>query len=324
MIKYTVVVPCYNSEKYIDNLYEILNRRDKKDYEVIFVDDFSKDNTYSLLVNHPLKKDNFIVLRAERNLGPGNARNLAIDRARGQFLLFCDSDDFLDLNIIDSIDDLLIKKPDADFIIFTCLNIGAQKTKNLDYFSKYTTGDKIDINTAVKYANMLPASALRTKIVKDNNIKMLNRFKGEDKCFIVEFLKFTENIYKLNKQGYHYIYNKDSIMRKQTKNRAEKNKEFFSTYNEVEDTLDKYFPEIKEQFFIDYHLLANAKYFAENKSSNKFIKNWFKENNKKFPNWIKHVEYNGNYLYKKLIYKAMYVNNPILIKLIMWIRRKIF
>ena len=97
----SVIMPCYNTEKYLKKTMDSLFAQTFKDYEVIMVDDGSTDSTPGLLDaygrDHP---DNIQVFHKE-NGGQSTARNLALDHARGEYILFWDSDDYAEVDYLD-------------------------------------------------------------------------------------------------------------------------------------------------------------------------------------------------------------------------------
>ena len=94
-VNLTIIIPVYNSQKY---LFECLNsacKQIKKNVEVIIVDDFSKDNSIKISKNFS-KKFNFVkLIKLKRNRGVSHCRNVGINSAKGEYIQFLDSDDKL-------------------------------------------------------------------------------------------------------------------------------------------------------------------------------------------------------------------------------------
>ena len=91
--KISIIIPCYNAEKFLGECLDSVLGQTLKDIEVICVDDGSSDNTLAILDEYALKHSNVIVLKQTNN-GPGAARNSAILHAKGKYIAFMDSDDF--------------------------------------------------------------------------------------------------------------------------------------------------------------------------------------------------------------------------------------
>tara|TARA_R110002073_G_scaffold56835_15_gene144536 strand:- start:79 stop:840 length:762 start_codon:yes stop_codon:yes gene_type:complete len=89
----SIITPSYNSEQFIATTIQSVIDQTHKDWELILVDDASMDDTYSIISGF-LKTDNRIqLLKQEKNLGTGAARNLAIKAAQGNYIAFLDADD---------------------------------------------------------------------------------------------------------------------------------------------------------------------------------------------------------------------------------------
>ena len=93
----TVIIPCYNAETHISRCFEALKEQTYTDFDVVFIDDCSSDNTLKVL--EKFSKDstlNIKILRNEKNSGPAFSRNRGIAAADGKYIAFCDSDDWYD------------------------------------------------------------------------------------------------------------------------------------------------------------------------------------------------------------------------------------
>ncbi len=109
----SVIIPCYNIEKYIDECIQSIAEQDFEDIEILAVDDGSTDTTGAKL-DAWAQKDSRIRVFHTKNLGPSAARNLGIEQSSGQFLAFIDSDDSVKPNYISTLYNALIES-DADY-----------------------------------------------------------------------------------------------------------------------------------------------------------------------------------------------------------------
>lgn len=91
--KVTVIVPCYNVEKYLDNFFNLLDRQTLLDFTAIFVDDSSTDNTKKILKQYCKNHIQYKLLCNEKNMGAGYSRNRAIEEAQSDYIAFLDADD---------------------------------------------------------------------------------------------------------------------------------------------------------------------------------------------------------------------------------------
>ena len=89
---FSIIVPCYNSAAFITRCIRSIQNQSFDSYEVIFIDDFSPDNTSQIIKNYKEKK--FRIFKLKKNLGPAAARNFGIKKSRGKYICFLDSDDW--------------------------------------------------------------------------------------------------------------------------------------------------------------------------------------------------------------------------------------
>ena len=93
MVKISVIIPVYNTEKFIRDCLESILSQTLKEIEIICIDDGSTDQSYAILEEYSARHKNIIVLR-QKNMGAGIARNWGIEYANGKYICFMDSDDY--------------------------------------------------------------------------------------------------------------------------------------------------------------------------------------------------------------------------------------
>ena len=103
MKKVSVVVPNYNYAKYISKRIDSILRQTYPIYELIILDDCSTDNSWNILEEYSKKDCRIKIFKLAKNSKQGAARNKGLDVARGKYVTFVDSDDFLALNFIEKI-----------------------------------------------------------------------------------------------------------------------------------------------------------------------------------------------------------------------------
>ena len=90
-VRFSIVIPTYNSVNEVQRAIQSVREQTLKNYEIIVVDDCSTDNTYEVLS----KQQDIILIRNSTNLRAGGARNKGIERAKGEYIIFLDADDYL-------------------------------------------------------------------------------------------------------------------------------------------------------------------------------------------------------------------------------------
>lgn len=97
----SIIIPVYQAEKYLTNCVESILNQTYKNFEIILVDDGSDDGSETICDNYS-RKYNHIFSIHQRNKGVSSARNLGLDHARGEYILFVDSDDYIEDNYLEN------------------------------------------------------------------------------------------------------------------------------------------------------------------------------------------------------------------------------
>lgn len=210
-MKYSVIIPVYNVEKYINRcLKSILSQR-YNDLEIILIDNGSTDRSGSICDIYANEYANISVYHIE-NHGVASARNFGLSKARGEFIYFVDSDDYLVGNLFAEFEDKLT--PDLDLFVFSYYNSFEQEMtetkrtkKILPYNGSY---DKYDFSKIFKdlfLSDMLYTvwnKIYRREFLLENNLSFEQYELGED-------VRFNLDVYReVNKiclyQDSYYVY----------------------------------------------------------------------------------------------------------------------
>ncbi|OBX25524.1 hypothetical protein A9996_09460 [Gelidibacter algens] len=114
----SVIIPNYNKARYISQTLDSVIEQTYDEWEVIVVDDQSTDGSWELILSYANKYRNIIALKPERKLFGSGCRNYGIEHAKGDYVLFLDSDDVLDKKCLQNRIDYFDSYKDADFIVF--------------------------------------------------------------------------------------------------------------------------------------------------------------------------------------------------------------
>ena len=213
MVELSIVIPNYNNEKYIKKCIDsILNQTFVK-YEIIIVDDGSSDNSVEIIESMK-KKNNKIKLIRQFNQNAAIARNKGIEIAKGKYILFIDSDDYINDN--DSIKNMIDKIENNDLLLCNYKVVD----ENGNYKYDYKVGDDIitdGSNIIEKYAfiSAVPTNKLfDMKIIRDHNIFFDNVDIGQDLNFYLKYLAFCNNVIITDDYSYCYRINNEGMTRK--------------------------------------------------------------------------------------------------------------
>lgn len=186
-MKFSVIVPAYNSEKYIEETLDCLLSQSEKDIEVIVVNDGSADSTGEILDRYSLKDSRVIHVRQE-NAGVSAARNNGIERARGEYMIFIDSDDLLSPDAFEKLYAALTSTG-ADLAIFRVKSFGqggSQYNPIVDELIKETAIDCYDKRLLRNF--LVSNKVYRTQLVKDSGVRFPPMRYSEDGAFFMQFV----------------------------------------------------------------------------------------------------------------------------------------
>lgn len=205
----SIIIPAYNVESYILNCIESIYSQHQENIEVIVIDDGSTDNTIEIITQLKETYNNFVIL-SQANAGVSTARNYGLSVARGRYVYFLDSDDWIENDFFNEIAPIC-EADQADCIIF-----GYKKRNAIgDFISDKTPWIKGEINSEDQKNSLAKlfvndnGLAVWDKIIKrsvilENNIKFQNMRNAEDFVFSLECIRHSKKIYIVNKALYNY------------------------------------------------------------------------------------------------------------------------
>ena len=248
-IKVSIIIPSYNSEKYIKKCLASLTDQSLKEIEIIVTDDGSTDNT-TKIVEDFIKQDSRIKLVKQEHLMQGAARNNGMRYSTGEYIGLVDSDDWVDFKYFENLYNAA-KKYDADIALATNVRIGNGKTKKrLDIKKEeYVTNlqDKVDICKLFK--NPCPTNKIYKKaLCEKNNIVWPEGCYCEDKLFVTKAVYYANGVVSVPDIYYYYYRNPDSTVNNKQKAHLEKtNKDKNSAKKAVLDFLREQNADIKDK-----------------------------------------------------------------------------
>ena len=216
--KISIIIPVYKVEKYLDKCIESVVNQTYSNLEIILVDDGSPDNCPKICENWQ-KKDKRIVVIHKQNGGLSDARNFGLDKATGDFIMFLDSDDYVNVNICKELLALL-KKYNAD--------IAMCQAKYIYEDEQSQDGNKVHLeeNTEKEFTkNQLFKLAISSeiplfmtawgKLYKKHIFESLRYDVGkihEDEFILHKIIAQTDKLVYTTKKMYYYLQRSNSIM----------------------------------------------------------------------------------------------------------------
>lgn len=212
------VVPCYNSRAYIPRTILSILTQEPKDFEIIFIDDASTDDTIQVIETFMTKYSfkHYKLRRNSENKGPAYSRNKGIREASGEYVMFLDSDDYLHSSLLSRLQNgLLDRKPDMVCWKFKAVGKGfVPRFRFNGLQSGIYPGCHVLEKILVQknfWISMVSAIYKREKILKENLFFNENLRFGEDVDFIWKFLATSSHVLYVDAILSYYLIRKGSI-----------------------------------------------------------------------------------------------------------------
>lgn len=214
-MKFSIIVPVYNVENYINICIDSLLNQDYNNYEILLIDDCSTDNSGNICDKYS-QKHSFIKTFHKKNSGLSDARNLGIEKAEGDYIIFVDSDDYIKENILKEFANTL-KNNDVEILItrlaYKFENNIVETDKNISMYINLKKG-KYNAKKWIikKSADTWPAQKyiVSKKFIDKNHLRFKSGFFHEDiewtslLCIYGEKFNYFEHIW------YYYRRNREN------------------------------------------------------------------------------------------------------------------
>lgn len=216
---FSIIVPVYNGEKHIENCIQKLLKQSYDNYEIIVVNDGSSDKTSEIVSKYVLSHDKIRLINKE-NQGVSVARNVGIENAQGDYILFVDSDDYLDENALNTLDSLLEQRK-CDLLIYGFTVLGSSNrfndTETLKVMIENSKMNKNDllkalISTKNNILGYIWRAAYSRKMLLTNDILFPDGIKiSEDYMFLLNAVNSSKDVLVSDKELYYYCINEESM-----------------------------------------------------------------------------------------------------------------
>ena len=293
-ISLSIIIPVYNVEKYLRKCLDSVLDQDINDYEIIVVNDGSKDNSQSIIEEYKNKYPNLFKAYIKPNGGLSSARNFGVKHAQGIYMCFIDSDDYVEKNHYKKMLDLAIKE-DSDLVVTDFEYIWENNPNKTLYKKGIETG--ADNNRrAIFLSPLFSWNKMYKKELFDKlECKYPEGLWYEDIPVTLRFAAHCNKISYLNELGFHYLQRESSIM---GTSYSEKMEDIFTIYQILYDSFknDNLFEEYKEEMeysFVEALLIYGAFRFLRTDHYKELMKKSFTFVKTHFPNYS-----NNKYLYK--------------------------
>lgn len=218
-MKFSIIVPIYNTQKYLKKCITSVIIQNFEDWELLLIDDGSTDQS-GVIADEYAKKDFRIRVIHNANQGQFSARLCGLRLAKGDFVLFLDSDDYWHPSLLSLVQEM-IDNYDADMVMFPFLTVAENNPKSRllgDY-----SPNNLEVNKEVLYKEIISTYKYNALFSKAFKRELINDFKfeegyfsgvcyGEDKVLTLPIITAAKKIVYLATPVYYYRKHNDSVM----------------------------------------------------------------------------------------------------------------
>lgn len=208
MPRISVIIPVYNSERYVGKCIESVQAQTYTDWQMILVDDGSKDKSLEVCQRYA-DQDNRISVIHQENAGPGIARNTGIAKAIGNYVVFIDSDDYIEKEYFS-----LLSKHDEDVVFINVQNVDESgRVVRRDFMSNNQNLSKDTIlrrqmTGRINWGGV--RKCLKLDVIRQYGIKYTEHKIGEEALYSFQVLLFAKSVAFIDKALYSYVQRDDS------------------------------------------------------------------------------------------------------------------
>lgn len=279
MPKFSIITPQYNSYELMTQFFDSMEGQTYKDFELIIIDDCSNDGSFEKLKERMTHSSlNLRLLRTPQNAGPGNARNLGIEHASGEWITFVDNDDWVDNEFLEKVNQV-IERENVNCIIcdYNISKGGVITRSNSMYDSKggvKTLSECISNVRNHTFCKFYKLSAI-------NEIRFPNIKRCEDVAFVCQAIEACKAVYYLPEPLYYYLQRSTSL----SNNNSLDEGDMITSFGILENTIGQKYPEeIKEKSVSDL-LYGVLLMMCKAGKTNREICNYINSYENKYPKW---------------------------------------
>lgn len=262
--KVSIIVPVYNAEKYLDKCLKSLVNQTLPNIEIIVVNDGSLDNSDRIIKEYVRNYPNLIKNVLIPNNGVSNARNVGLKKATGEYIGFCDSDDFVELNMYE----LLYNKgieTESDIVVsghFYDKENGKILTRGLGDMNLYSKSLEESKEILLVSNPYVSNKIFNRNFLGENKLRFNKKYRiFEDLLFTYSAFLKANKIEKIDKPLYHYVRRKEESVT------GSLNKKFYDLFPVMEELKEFYHKNTKEDFdeYLTYIVINHSYLRFKNK-----------------------------------------------------------
>lgn len=280
MVKISIIVPVYNSSKYLEKCFDSIKNQTYTDFEVIVINDGSTDCSGEICDKYAELDNRFKIIHKE-NGGVSKARNIGIDNAHGEYITFIDSDDWIDIDYLQKF--IVAVDPNCDLIVSGITNEYPDMTTSMLSIQSnfFASTNAKQLHNLIKSRLVFgPYNKLfNSYIIKANNILFpIDISYGEDRIFNYHYIKYVNNIITITYNGYHYNrLDSGSLSTIPRPNLFELEYSQWQLLNDVYRDKRAFTPEIQQDQFTELFWIIHDNIFANRHQRIKYLHAYIKK-----------------------------------------------
>lgn len=204
----SVIVPVYKAEKYLHRCVDSILAQSYTDFELLLIDDGSPDKSGAICDEY-VAKDSRVRVFHKENGGVSSARNLGLDNARGEWITFCDADDYVTLDWLSAYDEAITKNVDLAIQGYHIIDGDRTIKKELPQSQGYTIDDKRRLIISLMCQGVygyLWVKLFRRQLIEQYAIRFdTNSTFREDEQFLSKYLEYVTGFKCIDRANYYYI-----------------------------------------------------------------------------------------------------------------------
>ena len=263
--KVSIIIPIYNAQKYLKECLDSILHQTYQNLEIVCINDGSKDNSLDILETYQTNYPDLFKIKTIENGGQANARNVGMDLSTGDYIMFVDSDDVIEEDMVEN---MLQKSKDCDMVV---CNIDRIFDGKFDAFQKnfsYDTTFNIQgITTIQEHPEIICfitgapyAKLLNRQFMNDNDIRFVKGYIYEDQMFTQKILSSNPTIAFDNRAYYKYFVRSGTTMTSKTSRVSDMFFAYETLYNYYKEKgLEKQYKE-ELDFLCLYHVMIGTSF----------------------------------------------------------------
>lgn len=317
--KYSIITPMYNSFHLMKKYFNTLENQTFQNFEVLIIDDCSTDDSFERLYEYAKKSSLKIrIYRTSKNGGPGIARNIGIDAARGEWITFVDNDDWIDKALLEKVDNVIIHN-DVNCVIYDYIITNGKNEKIGRSMYEGAEGYVPLSKCISSVRNHSIGKFYKLENCKKKNIRYPELRRCEDVAFVCRAIDACGTAYYLKEPLYYYYQRPTSL----SNNIQLDEQDLIKAFSILDTSLGNKYPhEIEEKSVADL-LYGVLLIMCKSGKSNEEIKRYIRKYEKKYPNWWKTKMFKNIGIAKKIFLITARYEQIFLMKRIAYIHSKL-